>query len=273
MGLNTIINTMRNFLLYTLACLAVLVGLPHRAAAEELIIKGTYQGENIYVKNPFAPSGVGFCAYEVTVNGMITTDEINSSAFEVDLSVFGFKVGDDVNVVIRYKDDCTPMVLNASALQVQKPAKFESVSIKDGAIHFTTTGETGPLPFIIEQFRWNKWVKVGEIRGKGHNQTNSYDVKVRTHSGANKFRVRQTTGNRKVQSFSKEVVSITTAPKVEFKVTASEITFSGETMYEVYDQFGGIVFKGYGKSINITTLTKGKYYLNYDNSQGDFIKK
>ncbi len=264
---------MRKILLYALTGLAAFVGLTHNINAEELVIKGTYQGENIYVKNPFAPSGIGFCAYEVTVNGMITTDEINSSAFEIDLSVYGFKIGDDVNIVIRYKDDCTPMVLNASALQVQKPAKFETVSVKDGTLHFTTSGETGSLPFVIEQFRWNKWVKVGEVRGKGHNQTNTYDVKVRTHSGPNKFRVRQTTGNRKVQSYSREVVAIVTTPKITFKTSSNEVTFTGETMYEVYDQFGGIVFKGYGKSINISTLAKGKYYLNYDNSQGEFIKR
>lgn len=260
-------------LLYALTGLASFFGLAQDINAEELVIKGTYQGENIYVKNPFAPSGVGFCAYEVTVNGMITTDEINSSAFEIDLSVYGFAVGDEVSVVIRYKDDCTPMVLNATALQVQKPAKFESIAVKDGMLHFTTSGETGSLPFIVEQFRWNKWVKVGEVRGKGHNQANEYDVKVRTHSGANKFRVRQTTGNRKVQSYSKEAVTIVTTPKIEFKSTSNEITFTGETMYEVYDQFGGIVFKGYGTNINIASLSKGKYYLNYDNSQGEFIKR
>ncbi len=264
---------MRNILLFALTSIASFLGMSQLAFAEELVIKGTYQGENIYVKNPFAPSGVGFCAYEVTVNGMITTDEINSSAFEVDLSVYGFKIGDEVNVVIRYKDDCTPMVLNASALQVQKPAKFEAISIKEDALLFTTSGETGSLPFYIEQYRWNKWVKVGEVRGKGHNQANYYDVKIRTHSGANKFRVRQTTGNRKVQSYSKEVVTFNTTPKIEFKTSNTEITFSGETMYEVYDQFGGIVFKGYGKSINISTLQKGKYYLNYDNTQSDFIKR
>jgi hypothetical protein len=252
----------------------LLVGaVAQTASAEELVIKGTYQGENIYVKNPFAPSGVGFCAYEVTVNGMITTDEINSSAFEVDLSVYGFTVGDDVNIVIRYKDDCTPMVLNATALQVQKPAKFETIAVKDGMLKFSTSGETGSLPFVIEQFRWNKWVKVGEVRGKGRNQSNTYEVKVRTHSGANKFRVRQSTSNRKVQSYSKEAVTIVAAAPIKYKASNDEITFTGETMYEVYDQFGGIVFKGYGQSINISTLTKGKYYLNYDNSQDEFVKR
>ena len=121
------------------------------ASAEELVVKGTYQGENIYVKNPFAPSGVGFCAYEVTGNGTITTDEINSSAFEIDLSIYDLKLGDDVNIVIRYKDDCTPMVLNANALQVQKPAKIESVKATDGVLPFSPQGETGPLPFVIAQ--------------------------------------------------------------------------------------------------------------------------
>lgn len=259
--------------LHTLIVLFSFVLMSQTAEAEELVLKGTYQGENIYVKNPFAPSGVGFCAYEVTVNGMITTDEINSSAFEIDLSVYNFSVGDEVTVVIRYKDDCIPMVLNATALQVQKPAKFESIAVKNGILTFSTSGETGALPFVIEQFRWNKWIKVGEVKGKGRNQRNNYEVKVRTHSGPNKFRVRQTTSNRKVQSFSREAVAIVPTPAIKFKATNDQITFTGETLYEVYDQYGGIVFKGYGSSVNIATLTKGKYYLNYDNTQADFIKR
>ena len=35
----------------------------------EITIRGIYQGENIFVNNPIAPSGVGFCVYEVDVNG------------------------------------------------------------------------------------------------------------------------------------------------------------------------------------------------------------
>lgn len=242
------------------------------AKADEIVVKGTYQGENIYVRNPFAPSGVGFCAYEVTVNGMITTDEINSSAFEIDLSVYGFEIGDEVTVAIRYKDDCTPMVLNTYALQVKTPAKFSSITVKDGMLKFSTTDETGSLPFIVEQYRWNKWVKVGEIKGKGKNKPNDYEVKVRTHSGANKFRVRQT-DNKKISVYSKEAVAIMTSPTITFKQTDATITFSGETMYEIYDQYGGIVFKGYGAQINIAGLAKGKYYLNYDNAQAEFTKK
>ena len=46
-----------------------------------------------------------------------------------------------------------------------------------------------------------------------------------------------------------------------------------ETSYEIYDEFGGIVFKGYGKEVKIGTLNKGKYYLNYDNQMDRFTKK
>ncbi len=261
---------MKKYLVVAILLFAFALATPLYAA--DLVVKGTYQGENIYVRNPFASSGVGFCAYEVTVNGMITTDEINSSAFEVDLTVYGFVVGDDVEVVIKYKEDCIPMVLNSHALQVKTPAKFESIAVKNGVLTFSTSGETGSIPFIVEQYKWNKWVKVGEVRGKGKNRPNSYEVSVRTHSGVNKFRVRQT-DNKKISVYSKEAVALVSTPAVTFKANDMSVTFSAETMYEVYDQYGGIVFKGYGASINISTLPKGRYYLNFDNQQSEFSKK
>src|SRR5688572_29323017 len=54
--------------------------------AGTIVIDGQYQDKNIYVQNSVSSSGVGFCAYEVRVNGQITNDEINSSAFEIDLA-------------------------------------------------------------------------------------------------------------------------------------------------------------------------------------------
>ena len=263
-----------SYMKYILGALMLIFTLTttHSAYAEDLVVKGTYQGENIYVRNPFAASGVGFCAYEVTVNGTITTDEINSSAFEIDLTTYGFSIGDEVTVIIKYKDDCVPMVLNAYALQVKTPAKIESIAVKDGTLKFTTSGETGSIPFVIEQYRWNKWIKVSEIRGKGKNQPNTYEVKVRPHTGANKFRVHETDG-KKISIYSKEAVMIVTQPAVTYKVSKDAVTFSAETMYEIYDQYGGIVFKGFNSSINISSLPKGKYYLNFDNQQTEFVKK
>ncbi len=44
-------------------------------------------------------------------------------------------------------------------------------------------------------------------------------------------------------------------------------------MYEIYDEYGGIVFKGYGDKVKVTGLEKGKYYLNLDNRLETFVKK
>jgi hypothetical protein len=52
------------------------------------------------------------------------------------------------------------------------------------------------------------------------------------------------------------------------------ITFSANTLYEIYDQYGNIVKRGYGNSIDVSTLKKDMYYLNYDNKTGEtFIKR
>ena len=37
-------------------------------AASTVILEGNYQGKNLFVQNPFAGSGVGFCTFEVTIN-------------------------------------------------------------------------------------------------------------------------------------------------------------------------------------------------------------
>ena len=44
-------------------------------------------------------------------------------------------------------------------------------------------------------------------------------------------------------------------------------------MYEIFDQFGNIVKRGYASTIDAANLTKGVYYLNYDNKMESFIKK
>ncbi len=241
--------------------------------AGELTLKGTFQGENLYVKNPFAPTGVGFCIYEVTVNGLTTTDEINSSAFEIDLGVYGFNIGDALSVSIRYKNDCLPKVLNAEVLNPRATFQITKLVLENTDLKWTTVKESGSLTFVVEQFRWNKWIKVGEVDGKGTPGENSYKTTVRLNSGENKFRIKQVDYRNKA-SYSSELVTTSTKEAVTFSTKTTDlITFSAETSYEIYDEFGGIVFKGYGKEVKIGTLNKGKYYLNYDNQMDRFTKK
>lgn len=243
--------------------------------AGEIVIEGVFQGKNIYVMNPFASSGVGFCVYEVTVNGKVSTDEINSSAFEIDLSVYQFNIGDKVTIVIKHKDNCVPKVLNPEVLKPKSTFNTTSIEVtRDGYLKWTTTDESGKLPFIVEQYRWNKWIKVDEIEGKGNAGTNTYQVKVYPHSGNNKFRVKQVDYTKKPR-YSKEVVYKSLQPPVTIlnKKFENEIVFSAETMYEIYDYYGNRILKGIGSKVDISGLKKGDYFINYDNTMDQFKKK
>jgi len=246
------------------------------SSAGNIILEGNYQGKNLYVQNPFASSGVGFCVQKVEINGQVSTDEINSSAFEIDFNNYQFKIGDKVSVKITHKDDCKPKVLNSEVLKPK--STFEVISMKmegDGTLKWNTKNETGKLPFIIEQYRWNKWVKVGEADGKGIGDNNGYIFKITTlYSGENQIRIKQVDYTSQPR-YSKPVKFVSTLPEVTFTPVkvSKDITFSYETLYEIYDQYGNVVKKGFGKSVDCWNLQKGVYYLNYDSKTAEFIKK
>lgn len=275
---NKKVRLSNNFQLYTMMKQSILLlflafTFTFAISSQNIELRGTYQGENLYVQNPFAASGVGFCVYEVTVNGMTTTDEINSSAFEIDLTVFGFQVGEQITVTVRCKEGCTARILNPEVLKSRATFEIVSIKIEKSNAVWTTINESGPLPFYVEQFRWNKWVTIGEVTGKGTLEQNTYTVPLRLHSGENRIRVRQT-DSRKVNKYSREITTKSTVKRVTYKIEGnSQIAFSQPTMYEIYDYYGRIVFKGFGDAVNIGTLEKGRYYLNYDNSSEQFNKR
>ena len=125
-----------------------------------------------------------------------------------------------------------------------------------------TTNEQGKLTFIIEQYRWNKWVKIGEVDGEGNAKEHNYEFKITAHSGENKFRVKQVdyTGKPRLSqsatyndaNFSS--ISITN-PKVK-----DDLEFTKETLYEIYDTYGNLVKKGFGRTIDIINLKINNFF-------------
>ncbi len=248
------------------------IGLNIRAGV--LVVEGKYQNKNLYVQNGYASSGVGYCAFEVKVNGQVTTDEVNSSAFEVDLAPFKLTLGDKVTIEISHKDGCMPKVLNPDALKPKPSFEIVGISVNaEGVLSWTTKNELGSLPYIIEQYKWNKWVYVGEVNGVGTPQQHEYKFKVSTHSGENKFRVKQV-GFGFQPRYSNSVTINSNAEKPSYQVSRDNkgITFTTETAYEVYDFYGNVVKKGFGNNFDISNMNRGKYYLCYDNIVTEFDK-
>lgn len=244
-------------------------------ASSVLIVEGKFQNKNIYIQNSFGSNGVGFCATEIRVNGQITTDEVNSSAIEIDLSAMNIKPGQKVVIEISHKSDCTPVVLNPEVLKPRPTFEVVSMNINNsGILKWTAKNESGSLPYVIEQFKWNKWVYVGEVQGVGTAENHDYSFQISTHSGENKFRVKQV-GLGATPKVSSPVIINSGTDKPSYMITKDNkaIQYTIETDFEIYDAFGSVVKKGFGKQTDIANLPKGKYYLCYDNQVSEFDKK
>lgn len=244
-----------------------------------LSIQGTYQGKNIYVLNPENEDGFGFCTRKVTVNGDVLPTSTGSSAFEIDFSLFRIQIGDPVFIVIEHNESCKPKVLNPEVLLPRSTFKIADISVSNtGKLKWKTTNEKGKLPFIVEQYRWNKWVQVGEVEGNGGNGENTYEFQVIPHSGENIVRVVQIdhSGEKKASSEVKFTSNVAAVQKNPVKVkTTIQFTSNGkpvETKYEIFDAYGNIIKKGFGTSVDCRNLLKGAYYINYDNKIEKFLK-
>ena len=259
----------------TILILSLIVVAFVAKASSVLIVEGKFQIKNIYIQNSFGSNGVGFCATEIRVNGQITTDEVNSSAIEIDLSAMNIKPGQKVIIEISHKSDCTPVVLNPEVLKPRPTFEVVSMNINNsGILKWTAKNESGSLPYVIEQFKWNKWVYVGEVQGVGTAESHDYSFQISTHSGENKFRVKQV-GLGATPKVSSPVIINSGTDKPSYMITKDNkaIQYTIETDFEIYDAFGSVVKKGFGKQTDIANLPKGKYYLCYDNQVSEFDKK
>ena len=259
--------------------ISLIFSLTGAVAFASLSIEGSYQGKNLYVQNPMDDEGFGYCATKVTVNGDILPGGTSMGAFEIDFSIFNIEIGEPVFIVIEHNDGCKPKILNPEVLLPRSTFKVATINVnQNGLLTWKTTDEHGKLPFIVEQFRWNKWVAVGEVQGKGTPCQNSYEFQVTPHSGENTIRVVQIdhSGAKKTSSQVKFTSSVDPVAKSPLKVK-NVINFSSngqpvETRYEIFDAYGSIVKKGVGSTVNCENLVKGIYYINFDNINEKFIK-
>jgi hypothetical protein len=257
----------------------VFIAFHQQIYAAALSIEGTYQGKNLYIQNPLSGDGVGLCATKVTVNGDILPGSISRETFEIDFSLYKLQIGDPVFIVIDHNEGCKPVFVNPEVLLPK--SSFEVISFEasnEGFISWSTQNENGKLNFLIEQFRWNKWVVVGEVQGKGTSGTNNYQFQLKPHSGENMVRVAQRdhSGEKRVSKevrFQSNVPAVTKNPtKVKDKIYFTAKGKPAETRYEIFDAYGNIVKKGIGSSVDCSNLLKGAYYINFDNVNQKFIK-
>ena len=244
-----------------------------------LTLAGVYQGKNVYVQNPFAGNQKDFCANEVYVNDVKVMSNIQSSAFEIDLS--HLKMQEPLTIKITHKDDCKPKILNPQVVKPSTAFQFTSFIVDADHMTFTTKGEKPGAKVVIEHFLYNSWVPLKELSSKGSPIINNYDVKQlgldvkqKHHCGLNKYRVKYVDSDgqmiySQIVEFKSDLAPLTAYPA---RIT-DKLTMSRDADYEILDAVGTTVLKGRAKEVDMSKQTTGVYYLNADNQTIKLYKK
>lgn len=256
-----------------------ILGYSTLSFAAKLSLEGVFQGKNVFIQNPSDASGFGFCISKIYVNGDLMPISLNSSNLIINLKALKLSVGEPIFLVIHHSDDCTPKIVNPEVLLPKSTFQLNSIAVSNNTdLRWSTTGESGKLNFLIEQYKWDKWVIVGEVMGQGTATINSYSFKLFPHSGKNEVRVSQIDNTLKKRSskscsFNSNVPVVAKTPTkvkdfITFRANNSEV----ETYFEVFDAYGNILKTGKSSKVDCRKLLNGLYYLNFDNKTEKFIK-
>lgn len=244
------------------------------ARAREIVLKGNYYGYNLYVLNPSIGND-DYCVTKVFINQKPVETDIRSNAFEIDFSLLGYKIGDAVEVIIKHSDNCTPQIINPKALLAGEAFSFSYFKAdKNGKLFWGVNGELNEDPFIVEQFRWNKWVVIGEVSTTDTLQKGSYTFETYPHYGLNQYRIiRNDINGNPVFSKVIKINGKSEELTLESSKVSDKLVFSNETMYEIYDMKGNFLSSGISYQVDVSDLEKGKYWVNFDNKSVNFTKK
>ena len=250
-----------------------------KAQTQLLSLEGTYQDKNLLVNNPPMPDGFGFCVSKVLVNGEILPAVIQTSHFEIDFKLFHLRKGEQVFVVLEHALGCEPRFINPEVLLPKSTFECTQIKVqKDGLLSWTTNNENAILDYSIEQFKWGRWVEVGQVKGKGQKNNNNYLFQLNPHSGKNTVRVSQTDNSGKARispstSFVSNIPVVTFSPakvhqNLYFKANGKAV----KTKFEIYDAYGNLLKVGFNSVVDCTNFVSGVYFINYDNKSEKFIK-
>lgn len=269
------LNGFKRFLVFIIACVSA-----GSLFSAELEFSGIYYEQNAYIKNPSMESG--FSVQGITINGRSANADINTGLIVVDFTKNGLKSGDQFTLLIKYTDSDVPVIINRNAFA--SASTFELVSAKieleDGTtkLHLTIKDEISPMPFYVDQYRANKWVRIGAIIGKGGQEEKEYTLPFSCMPGENKLKIYQINSDETqrfrditLESPNKEVIEL---KKIVQNKKAKEIIFTGSTEYIIVDNtHGNTKMRGNASNVDIAPLKKGKYFVSYEGKYKKFKRK
>lgn len=231
-----------------------------------LQLEGTYYGKNLYVQNPMLDDGSSFCIDSVIVNGARISMDIEGAAIELPLDSLNIEVGSTLFIKLYHDSTCRPLVLNVNIRPPYKKFDLDTITLATSGLLEWSSSCTTEHYYIVQQYRWNRWVKLDQKAGIISDSLNNYSYKSELHSGENEIRVKtvlRSNPNRGIFNVVK-VESPKQLVTAKYHRQLNYVQFSGATSYEIYDAYGTVLSTGRSSSINLSEFQNGLYFINYD---------
>lgn len=235
----------------------------------EVSVRGTYQGENIFVQNPLAPDKKNFCTKEIYINGQLRSAGPKASAFIIDLS--HLSINQNVTIYLVHEEGCTPVFVNPQVIQSTRSFNFTYVEADANMINWVTKGESSGNQFYLERQIDEDWIATDTIPARGSMFANQYSLKAPHYPGSNTYRLRYL--DESSETLSEVFDFYSTAPQTQVynDTTFERITFSRIVAFELFDFEMRLLKKGKGFEVDIKDLRDGTYYIRLEGRTEELI--
>ncbi len=240
-------------------------------------LAGVYQGESLFIQNPFNKEDRKFCVQMIYINEKPLDINYRLSALKLDFE--GHDLYAPVKVRVEHRDTlCAPIIINPEAILFHTIFRFESVELTDSAMVWKTKGESGIGSFEIERLSNGVWIDQEIVTAIGRYEGASYTYFPNLEEGANKYRIKYNfpRGSRTKYLFSWEFDYDHYPEPIEFspKSAKTRLYLSTTTHYEIYNANRKLVLEGQGKEIDVTVLRQGQYVIYFNGKDpGSFVKE
>ena len=231
-------------------------------------LAGVFQGEPIYIKNPYNQANREFCVSDVFLNDRRLDLNYRLSALRVTFE--GTDLFTPVSIRVIHRDStCTPEIVNPMAVLFHSSYKFLNVYAADSGLYWTTEGEREIGTYQIEKLQEGNWIHEAEIGSEGKFEFASYVHYPSYEEGPNKYRIKYDFGSGNRYLYSEEIEYQHYLDPVTFKptVTNNRVFLSRSAYYEVFDAKGAMILSGTGTEIDIRYIRPGNYVVYFDKQQ------
>ena len=241
--------------------------------AGEIVLSGAYQGQDVFVRNPFNRATSSFCTQNVFVNDRLVLENPKVSAYKIDLSYL--KPNDLVVIRIEHAEGCRPTIINSHVLKDVKDFEFLSAEVDNNSVRWSTSGEKEKGLFIIERMDSREaWTALDRVNAKMGTRDNLYAVPAQHQRGDNQYRIKYEAQSGAV-TYSLDLYYTKTDTLITFRpaIATSQLTLSDSTAFKIFSFDGQLVKQGSGREILLLNLKPGEYLLEIQNRREKFIKK